>query len=123
MMPQDKILLHGMVFYGYHGVNSEEKSLGQRFVVDLAMERNHRIAGKSDDLADTVNYAKVYELVRGIVEGESFNLLEKLAETIASGVLAEFDVQAVSVRVKKPEVAIKGSVLSYAGVEIYRGRD
>lgn len=119
---RDKILLQGMVFYGYHGVNSAEKTQGQRFVVDLELERDHRAAGTSDDIADTVNYAAVYAVAREIMEGKSHNLLEYIAETIAARVLGEFDVRAVGVRVKKPEVAIKGSILSYAGVEIYRER-
>ena len=120
---RDKILLQGMIFYGYHGVNSAEKAQGQRFVVDLELERDHRAAGASDDIADTVNYAAVYAVVRDIMEGKSHNLLEHIAETIAARALSEFDIRAVGVRVKKPEVAIKGSILSYAGVEIYRVRD
>ncbi len=121
-MSADKILLNGMVFYGYHGVNAEEKALGQRFVVDLALERDLRAASVSDNIRDTVNYAAVYHTVRRIMEDDSRNLLEALAQDIADALLCEFALSAVGVRLKKPGVAIKGSVLSYAGVEIRRER-
>ena len=121
-MALDKIRLEGMVFYGFHGVNPAEQESGQRFVVDLEAQRDLSAAGVSDDLADTVNYSRLYRLVKEVVEGPSRKLLENLAETIAQRVLDGFDVDAVTVRVKKPEAPIKGSVLSYAGVEIIRER-
>jgi dihydroneopterin aldolase len=111
-----------MVFYGFHGVNPAEQESGQRFVVDLEVRRDLQVAGASDDPADTINYSQFYRLVKEVVEGPSRKLLENLAETIAEGVLDGFDVDDVTVRVKKPEAPIKGSVLSYAGVEIFRDR-
>ena len=36
--PPDRIIMEGMQFYGFHGVNVEERSLGQSYVVDLAVE-------------------------------------------------------------------------------------
>ena len=121
-MTTDKIQLEGMVFYGYHGVGSAEQELGQRFVVDVEMERDLRAAGLSDDPADTVNYSQVFKLVREIMEGPSRKLLENIAETIAQRVLEGYDVDSVMVRVKKPEVPMKGSILAHASVEIFRKR-
>ena len=119
-MGQDRILLEGMVFYGFHGVNLAERETGQRFLVDLDVTRDLRPAGLSDDIEDTVSYAHLYRLVKEVVEGPPRNLLETLAETIAQRVLDEHDVEAVRVRVKKPEAPIKGSVLAGAGVEVFR---
>ncbi len=121
-MAGDKIQLEGMVFYGYHGVGLAEQELGQRFVVDVEMERDLRAAGLSDDPADTVNYSHVFKLVREIMEGPSRKLLENVAETIAQRVLDGYDVDSVKVRVKKPEVPMKGSILAHASVEIFRKR-
>jgi dihydroneopterin aldolase len=118
----DKIQLEGMVFYGFHGVNPAEQELGQRFVVDLEVERDLRTAGLSDDLEDTVSYSRMYRLVKEVMEGPSRKLLENLAEAIAQRILDSFDVESVRVGVKKPDVPIKGSVLSHAGVEISRKR-
>ena len=118
----DRIRLKGMIFYGFHGVGPEEQQVGQRFVVDLDVERDLRAAGRSDDPADTVNYAQMYRVVKEIVEGPSRKLLESVAESIAEAILDGFDVEAVTVTVKKPEVPIKGSILSHAAVEIRRVR-
>ena len=118
----DKIQLAGMVFYGYHGVGPEEQQVGQRFVVGLEAERDLRAAGRSDDPDDTVNYSRMYRVVKEIVEGPSRKLLESVAESIAMAILDGFDVESVRVNVKKPEVPIKGSILAHAAVEIYRER-
>ena len=119
----DKIHLRGLKFYGYHGVKPEEQALGQRFSVDLAMEKDLRAAGLSDNLEDTVSYSSVYKLVKEIMEGPSCKLLESLAETIARRILERFDVESVHVCVDKPEVPMKGSMLENAGVEVYRQKN
>ena len=119
-MSDDRIRLEGMVFYGFHGVEPAEREVGQRFVVDLEVDLDLRVAGASDDVGDTVNYSQLYRAVQEITEGPSRNLLENLAEGIAQRVLDGFGVESVRVRVKKPEAPIRGSVLAYAGVEIYR---
>ena len=120
--PTDRIVLEGMQFYGFHGVNAEEKSLGQPYVVDLAVEMDLSIPGKSDRLEDTVSYTHLYRSVRKVIEGESRNLLEAAAENVAIRILDEFPVKAVQVRVKKPRPPIKGSLVENAVVEIYRVR-
>ena len=119
----DKILLKGLAFYGHHGVSPHEKALGQRFIVDVTMECDARVAGLSDDLADAVDYVPAYEIVKAVMEGESKDLIESVAKDIAGQILETLNVSAVRVTVKKPEVAIRGSILSYAGLEIYRRRE
>ena len=118
----DKIELKGMTFYGFHGVLPEEQTLGQRFIVDVVLHRDLRAAGISDDLDATVNYVEVYQSVKSVVEGQPRKLIEAVAEEIAVNILDEYDVEAVKVKVKKPEVPIKGSILKYASVEIFRER-
>ena len=118
----DRIILEGMQFYGYHGVNPEERTLGQAYVVDLAVELDLSPAGKSDQLEDTVSYPRLYRLVQSVVEGQSKNLLEATAHDIASNVLDQFRVDAVRVKVKKPRPPVRGSVIEYAAVDIYRSR-
>jgi dihydroneopterin aldolase len=117
----DEILLEGMRFYAYHGVNPEERALGQRFLVDVVMAVDLRRPGQSDNLADTVSYSDVYKVVRGIVEGEPRNLIEAVAAEIAAEILTGFPpVARVTVTVRKPEVPMKGSLLDAAGVRITR---
>ncbi|MBI2865399.1 MAG: dihydroneopterin aldolase [Chloroflexi bacterium] len=119
-MAEDKIVLAGMMFYGYHGVSPAEKELGQRFVVDVELSMDLTPGGSSDDLSKTVNYSAVYKVVKKAVEGPTLSLIEAVAERIARDVLSQFQVEQVRVTVKKPEVPIKGSVLSYVAVEIVR---
>jgi dihydroneopterin aldolase len=119
----DEILLEGLRFYAYHGVNPEERALGQRFTVDVILMVDLRRAGQSDDLADTVSYSAVYKVVRRIVEGEPRQLIEAVAEKIAVAILTGFpSVEHVTVTVRKPEVSMKGSMLDAAGVRIRRSR-
>ncbi len=119
----DRIRLCAMEFYGYHGALPAERDLGQRFVIDVEMALDLRPAGESDDLRRTVSYADVYDDVRAIVEGPACHLIEAVAERIAARVLAAHAVvEEVRVRVRKPEVPIRG-VLDAAEVEIVRCRE
>jgi len=118
----DRIVLTGLTFYGYHGVRPEERALGQRFVVDLALEMDLRPAGESDDLALTASYSEIYRAVREVVEGPPRNLLETVAEGIAEATLAASGAQVVHVRVAKPWAPIKGNTAGTAAVEIHRRR-
>jgi len=112
-----------MVFFGYHGALPEERSLGQRFVVDIEVEADLQRAGESDALEDTVNYSELYAVVEDVVMGPPFNLIEAVAEQIASRILKEqATVQAVLVRLRKPGVPIPGSVLGSSEVCIERRR-
>lgn len=117
----DKIILQGMEFYGYHGVLPEERSLGQRFIVDLELELDLRPAGRTDNLELTVNYARVYELVESVVRGKPRRLIESVAEDIASALMEQFPVAASTVRVKKPQAPVHGH-FTWMAVEIRRDR-
>ena len=75
----------------------------------------------TDRLEDTISYSELYRVVREIVEGESFRLVEKLAETIAQKILAAYPVEGVMVRVNKQPPPLNG-IVDATGVEIYRER-
>ena len=90
--------------------------------MDLTVEMDLGPAGESDRLEDTVSYAHIYRAVKDVMEGEPKNLLEAAAQAVADRVLAEFSVDSVGVRVKKPHPPIRGSVIENATVEIYRNR-
>lgn len=122
-MKEDRILLEGMVFHGYHGTLAAERELGQRFVVDLELYLDLAPAGRGDDLTLTVDYAEAHRRAREIVEGEPVDLTETLAERIAWAVLADHpSVEAVRAKVSKPQVRLEGTVLAGSAVEILRRR-
>ncbi len=119
----DEVFLEGMVFYGYHGVHPEERALGQRFVVDLAVRTDLKPVGMSDDLSVGISYSDLYRRVAAIIQGEPRKLIEAVAEAIAGDVLATFPAaESVRVTLRKPAAPIKGAVFDAAGVTITRNR-
>lgn len=119
----DEVFLEGLRFYGYHGVNPEEQSLGQRFVVDVHLTTDLGPAGRSDNLFDTVNYSAVVKRIRAVVEGPPRHLIEAVADEIASALLEEHPTaSSVVVTLRKPEAALKGIVMDAVGVRIRRSR-
>lgn len=118
---QDKIVLHNMAFFGYHGVYESERQHGQRFYVDMELSTDFTAAGKSDDLIDAIDYTAVYATIKDIVEHRSFQLLEALGAAIADSVLQIAAVHEVVVRIRKPATPLPG-IVDYVQVEIKRGR-
>jgi len=115
----DRICLRNMVFYTYHGAFAAERELGQRLEIDLELQLDLAVPGTRDDLEAAVNYVEVYTLVREIVEEREFMLLEAVAETVAAELLAAHDLEAVVVRVRKPNPPVGGPV-DCAEVEVVR---
>jgi dihydroneopterin aldolase len=90
-----------MSFYGYHGETQAERTLGNRFYVDVEVRIDLAQAGKSDAIADTLDYSHAFSLVRAVLEGEQHSLIETVAERVAAVMLAESKVKSVKVRVGK----------------------
>jgi dihydroneopterin aldolase len=102
----DLLVLEGMSFYGYHGETQAERTLGNRFYVDVELRLDLSRAGKSDAIADTLDYSHAFSLIRAVLEGEQHSLIESLADRVASVMLAEPHVQSVKVRLgKQPPIA------------------
>ncbi len=114
----DQIIIKGLEIFAYHGVNPEEKENGQNFVLDITMKADLLRARKSDDLADTVNYAAVRKTVSRVFTQEKYNLIERAAQAVCEGVLAEHPaVREICVLLKKPEAPMNAS-FDYVAVEI-----
>lgn len=118
-----KILLHNMRFYGYHGVLEEENRLGQEFQIDVELTFDFDKAIRTDDVRDTIDYSKVYEIAKNNVEKKKFNLIEALAGNILEEIKKEYDNELVNsslkikVRVRKPSAPISG-IFDFAQVEV-----
>ncbi|GEP05979.1 dihydroneopterin aldolase [Methylobacterium oxalidis] len=118
----DRILVHRIAAYAYHGLLPEEARLGQRFYVSLDARLDLAPAGRADDVGLTVSYADLTEIVVEIATGRRFALIEALAETIAETCLARFPALAgISVRVDKPSAPVP-AVIDGVSVEITRER-
>ena len=115
----DKICLKGLRFYARHGLYAEEKMRQQLFTVHVALDVDTAPAAATDDIANSVDYGQVYMHVKQIVEENCFNLLETLAERIASTLLQDERVQHVRVEVEKNHACYEGQFFS-ASVSIER---
>jgi dihydroneopterin aldolase len=117
----DRIELRGLRFSGTHGALAVEAESPQPFEVDLDLFADLSAAGRSDDLRATVDYGRLCEVVRSVIEGAHITLLERLAEQVAEGVLAIAGPLAqgvaVSVRKLRPPVPVE---MASAGVRIVR---
>jgi dihydroneopterin aldolase len=98
-----------MVFMGRHGVPDEERAATQPFEIDLVLRLDLSKPARTDELADTIDYATLFDLAREVVEEQSFHLLEGLAGAIADAVLAAHPVDDVEVRVRKPKAPLPGA--------------
>jgi dihydroneopterin aldolase len=115
------IAIEGIEIFGYHGVYPIEKKVGHRFVVDVYLRVPVGEAGSSDDLADTVDYSKVYQMVLAIMN-EPVHLLEKLVKQIQTQLLADFPrVAGGRIRVaKRKPLAMEQCIQTYLEVTFER---
>ena len=122
-MASDKIIIKNMKIHGHHGILPREKEEGQFLYFDIEMRMDLGKAGDSDNLEDTVDYSEIYSLVSHVVQRGKFQLMEKLARTIAKAILQEYNtVEGVKIRAKKPEAPIDGE-FDWVGVEVNLNRE
>ncbi|MBQ9470613.1 MAG: dihydroneopterin aldolase [Bacteroidales bacterium] len=109
------IEIEGMEFYSFHGHFREEQVVGNRFLVDVQLEVDSAVAQQTDELADTVNYVQVYQIIKEQMAIKS-KLLEHLAERIVTAIhAAQPQVRRVRIKVSKmnPPVGGKMSCVSF----------
>ena len=83
------------------GIYPREKAVPQTIEISLRIGSSTASAGASDDIRDTIDYAVVAERLRADLGAQHFNLLEKLAEHVATVLLDDFGAQWVQVSVAK----------------------
>lgn len=102
----DTIAVTGIRARGRHGVLPQERQDGQTFLVDVVLGVDTRRAAASDDLADTVDYGAVTLAVVDHVGGGPYDLIETLADRIATSCLHHDGVLVARVTVHKPDAPI-----------------
>lgn len=119
----DRIILADLAFYGYHGVMLEENKLGQRFRIDLELGLDMTEAARTDEVAFTISYADVYDLVKEAFEEKRFKLIEALGHHIIVRLFGRFDrLDWIRIKVRKPEAPLP-IVAGEAAIEMLRTRD
>ncbi len=116
----DVILIQGIQIPAALGVSAAERRMRRPVTLDLELETDLHAAGRSDRIQHTIHYKRVFEVVEDVAANQAHKLVEALGHRIAEAVLGKFDVDAVTVTVRKPS-PIAG-VLDYAGIRIRRVR-
>ncbi len=115
----DYVHIDNLFFSGKHGVYVRERRVEQEFLISIRLELDTNAAGKSDKLADTVDYQRIKSVISDVITGESCYLIEKLAEDIAAQILEDPRIKSVDVTIKKPAVWDNGT----PGVTVSRRAD
>lgn len=116
----DKIIIKDLEIFAYHGVYSEEKKLGQKFLLSLELFLDLKKAGKNDNIDATVNYGELCSEISTLFKAKDYNLIETAAEKVSHFILTKYEkTQRVKLLLKKPSAPIPYSV-DYAAVEIDR---
>jgi dihydroneopterin aldolase len=119
MSRSPSISVEGIELRGRCGVTAEERTVGQILVVDVRLEPVSCPGAESDDIEETVDYAHLVDVVRSIVAGSEFRLMERLASVIADTLWDELDLAFLEVTVTKPGPPVSIPVRS-ARVEVVR---
>lgn len=116
----DKMYIKDLEIYGFHGVNEEEKNMGQKFLISAQLYMDLRAPGKSDDLSKTVNYAELCWEIEEVFKRKKYDLIEKTVEEVSKYILLNYDlIKRVKLMVKKPWAPI-GKPVKYVAVEVDR---
>lgn len=105
-LPADRITLTGLEVFAHHGVFDFERERGQRFLIDAELAVNLRPAAAGDALSRTVHYGELAEAIVAAVERDPVDLIETVAERVASVALSFAGVSSATITVHKPEAPI-----------------
>jgi dihydroneopterin aldolase len=101
-----RVEVRGLSVYTHHGVGEAEREVGQRLVLDVALELESCEATASDRLEDTIDYGEVSREVAALAQARSYRTLERLCAVIADHLADSHPSASVTVRAAKPEPPI-----------------
>jgi 7,8-dihydroneopterin aldolase/epimerase/oxygenase len=114
-----RVFVHGLEIVASVGLLEYEKRYEQRIIVSVDLAVRDDYDGVSDRLSDVLDYGKVVDDIVRLVQSEHVNLIETLAERIATQCLSDGRAERVRVRIEKPEVLPS---CRSVGIEIERYR-
>ncbi len=115
----DKVFIEQLEVITTIGVYDWEQEIKQKLVLDLEMAHDNQPAGKSDDVADALDYAQVSQAVIEHIETGCFLLVERVAEEVAELIMTRFSVPWIRIRLTKPGAVAQAKGV---GVIIERGQ-
>lgn len=116
-----RIEIGGLSIFTHHGVGEAEREVGQRLVIDVAIELDDCDAALTDRLEDTIDYGDVCQEVTLAAQERSYSTLERLSASIADRLVDRYGADSVTVRAAKPEPPMPMQVEEVA-VELSRER-
>lgn len=116
----DQIKITDLEVFANHGVFPEENKLGQKFLVSAVLYTDTRKAGKTDDLMASIHYGEVSAFITKYMKEHTYQLLERVAETLAEEMLKSISgLCKIDLEIKKPWAPV-GLPLKTVSVKISR---
>jgi len=106
----DIVQLEGIEFYAFHGCYKEERLVGNKFIVDISIETECKVASETDNIKDALNYQHVYDLVKKEMDIKS-HLLENIAKRIIDIIYLNFKlINKITVKISKVNPPVGGKM-------------
>jgi 7,8-dihydroneopterin aldolase/epimerase/oxygenase len=83
------------------GVPEKERSAPQRLTVSISFWPYRAADDVADKIDNTVNYSSIAEETKNFVRDQSANLIETLADRLATHLLKTFRIQKITVELRK----------------------
>ena len=104
------IILENMRFYAHHGVFEQERQIGSWYEASLKIKLDFTQALETDDVKDTINYAKVYDIIAEEMRIPS-NLLEYVAGRIINAIRQKFpEIEELEISLSKLHPPVNGEL-------------
>lgn len=113
----DTVFIKGLKAASVIGCYDWERDIRQTLVFDLELEADFTRAAQTDALEDALDYAAICQRVIAVCDASRFQLLEALADHVATLLLAEFDISGLRMTISKP-----GAVSEADGVGVVIAR-
>ncbi len=121
-MPTAELKITGLALHGRHGALEAERSLGQKFLLDLEIVADIGNAASSDKLDETLHYGLVIKSAAAAFDARPMNLIEAAAGAVGDALIAEFPrIVSVRVTVHKPNAPI-AAIIDDLAVTLERRR-
>ena len=95
----DKVRILNLKVPARHGVYEFEKDKDSIFELDVEMHTDLSIAGKTDNLKDTINYNEAVSVITDIFTEKDYHLIEAVGQTICKKLLSDFKIQKVVINI------------------------
>jgi 7,8-dihydroneopterin aldolase/epimerase/oxygenase len=116
-----EIELRGLSIYTHHGVSEAEQEVGQRLEFDISFDVPDCDAVLTDRLEDTIDYARVTDIVALAATERNYRTLERLAQVVGERLMEQYGSESVRVRAAKPEPPLPLAIQEIA-VEVTQER-